>query len=378
MKPVCVGIVGCGNISDAYFAGAARSKLISLKACADIRPEAARDKALHFGVQALSVQDLLCDPDIEIVVNLTIPTAHATVGRAALEAGKHLYLEKPIASSFVDALDLIALANASGLRIGCAPDTFLGAAHQACRAAIDAGEIGEPIGGAVAVLSRGPESWHPNPEFLYRRGGGPMHDMGGYYITQLVNLLGPVRRVSGCTSIGLPKRLIATGPLAGKEIDAEVPTTANGTLEFACGANITMSASFDVWAHRRVPLEIYGTTGSLLGGNPNFFGGEPQISRQGNPWQSLSTTAWPFGRENFKTRLGQSVANYRTAGLIDMAAAIRRNRMHRASGELALHVLEVLDAFERSSGEGRHICIESVVARPDPVPCGADEEVFLR
>jgi predicted dehydrogenase len=378
MKPVCIGIIGCGNISDAYFVGAARSQFISLKACADIRPEAARAKAAHFGIQALAVPDLLGDPEIEIVVNLTIPTAHASVGRAVLEAGKHLYLEKPIASSFPDALELIALAKASGLRIGCAPDTFLGAAHQACRAAIDAGEIGEPIGGAVAILSRGPESWHPNPEFFYGRGGGPMHDMGGYYITQLVNLLGPVRRVSGCTSIGVPKRLIATGPLAGKEFEAEVPTTANGTLEFACGANITMSASFDVWAHRRAPLEIYGTAGSLLGVNPNFFGGEPQISRQGKPWQPLSTTAWPFGRENFTTRLGESVANYRTAGLVDMAAAIRCDRMHRASGELALHVLEVLDAFERSSSEGRHICIESVVARPDPVPCGAGEEVFLR
>jgi len=377
MKPVHIGIVGCGNISDAYFTGAARSDFIRIKGCADSRPEAAQAKAQAYGVQAQSVEDLLADPEIEIVINLTVPQAHATVGRQALEAGKHLYLEKPLATEFAAARDLLALAQDRKLSVGCAPDTFLGAGHQACRAAIDAGRIGRPIGGSVAVLSRGMEAWHPNPEFFFKRGGGPIHDMGPYYVTQLVNLLGPVARVTACATIGLPTRTIGSEPLRGQRIEVDVPTTVNGMLQFASGANVTMSASWDVWAHQRSPIEIYGTEGTLLGVNPNFFGGQPQVAERDGAWQALDIGAFPFGVKNIVTRLGAHEANYRAVGVVDMAVALREGRPFRASGALALHVLEVLDAFERSSLTGRHIEIETRVDRPQPVPQGADEAVFL-
>jgi predicted dehydrogenase len=377
MKPVSLGIIGCGNISDAYFSGAARSELIRIKACADLRPEAAQAKAAQHGVQALSIEALLGDPEIEIVINLTVPVAHAPVGQQVLAAGKHVYLEKPLAADLRDAQALLAAAAARGLRVGCAPDTFFGADHQACRAAIDAGRIGRPIGGAVAMLSHGMESWHPNPGFFFQRGGGPIHDMGPYYVTQLVNLLGPVARVSACATIGSPTRTITSEPLKGQVIEVEVPTTVNGVLQFASGANVALSVSWDVWSHQRAPIEIYGTEGSLLGVNPNFFGGAPQISQRGEAWQPLDTAAHPFGLDNQTTRAGSRVANYRAVGLVDMAAAIRQGRPHRASGELALHVLEVLEAFERSSIEGRHIAIASAVERPAALPLGAGEAVFL-
>ena len=376
MKPVILGLIGCGNISDAYFNGAARSQLVRIKACADVRPEAARAKAEQHGVEALSVEQLLADPEIEIVINLTVPQAHAAVAQQVLAAGKHVYLEKPLAADFADAQALLATATAKGLRVGCAPDTFFGGAHQACRAAIDAGRIGRPVGGAVAVLSHGMESWHPNPAFFYQRGGGPIHDMGPYYITQLVNLLGPVARVSACATIGNPQRTVSSEPLAGQTIDVQVPTMVNGTLEFAQGANVTMSASWDVWGHQRAPIEIYGTEGSLLGTNPNFFGGIPQWCERNGPWQALDISAHPFGADNLTTSAGARVANYRVVGVLDMARAIRQDRPHRASGELALHVLEVLDAFERSSTQGRHIAIATPTVRPAAVPLGADESVF--
>jgi predicted dehydrogenase len=377
MKPVLVGIIGCGNISDAYFTGAANSEFVRVKACADLRPQAAQAKATQHGVAAMTVDALLADPDIEIVINLTVPHAHVPVSLQILEAGKHVYLEKPLATDFASARAMLARAEALGLRVGCAPDTFFGAAHQACRAALDAGSIGRPIGGAVAVLSRGMESWHPNPEFFFKRGGGPIHDMGPYYVTQLVNLLGPVARVSACATTGFPQRIIGSEPLRGQVIEVEVPTTVNGILHFAGGANVAMSASWDVWAHQRAPIEIYGTEGSLLGVDPNFFGGTPRLAQRDSGFRPLDIEAHAFGVENFTTKSGARVANYRAVGVLDMAVALRHERPHRASGELALHVLEVLDAFERSSLEGRHIEIETAVRRPEVVPLGRGEAVLL-
>lgn len=372
-----VGIIGCGNISDAYFNGAKRSRLIRIKACADLRFEAAQAKAEAHGAQAMSVEQLLADPEIEIVINLTVPLAHALVSQQILAAGKHVYLEKPLAANFADAQTMLAAAKAQGLRVGCAPDTFFGGAHQACRAAIDAGRIGKPIGGSVAVLSHGMEAWHPNPEFFFKRGGGPIHDVGPYYVTQLVNLMGPVAQVCAVATIGNLTRTIGSEPLKGRKLEVEVPTTVNGALLFANGANVAMSASWDVWGHQRSPIEIYGTEGSLLAVDPNYFGGSPQCREADGAWQPLDITAHPFGVENQATPFGAKVADYRIVGVVDMAMAIRQGRPHRATGELALHVLEVLDAFERSSVEGRHVNIMMPVERPAPVPLGADESVFL-
>ena len=374
---VALGLIGCGNISDAYFTGAARSALVYIKACADLRPEAAAAKAAQHGVQAMTVEQLLADPEIQIVINLTVPLAHAAVGLQALAAGKHVYLEKPLAADFADAQAMLADADRRGLRVGCAPDTFLGAGHQACRAAIDAGRIGTPIGGAVTFLSQGLESWHPNPAFFFAHGGGPMHDMGPYYLTQLVNLLGPVSRVCAVASIGNPTRTVTSQPLAGQVIEVSVPTTVNGVMQFASGANVSISTSFDVWAHQRPHIEIYGTDGSLQGVNPNFFGGSPQWAGRDGQWQPLDITAHPFHLDNHSLRSGARVANYRMVGLIDMAVALQQGRPHRASGAMALHVLELMDAFGRSSAEGRHVTLQTAAPRPAPVPLGADESVFL-
>jgi predicted dehydrogenase len=220
------------------------------------------------------------------------------------------------------------------------------------------------------------EHWHPNPAFFYQRGGGPIHDLGPYYVTQLVNLLGPVSRVTAVASTAFKTRAITSEPLAGQTIAVEVPTTVNGALTFVNGANVTLSHSWDVWKHRRMPLEIYGSEGSLLVPDPNFFGGEPVISRRAGDWTPLAISAHPFGIPNRISRSGAHVADYRIIGLLDMATAIRTGRPHRVNGRLALHVLEVLDALERSSLEGRHVAIETLCDRPEKLPRGSDEEVF--
>ena len=377
MEPMTIGVIGCGNISDAYLKGAARSQLIQVKSCADLHPEAAQAKAQEYGIEAVPVDALLGDPAIEIVINLTVPLAHGQVSRQIITAGKHVYSEKPLAARFSEGQALTLAAAGRGVRVGCAPDTFLGAAHQACRRAIDAGLIGRPVAGAAAVLSHGMEHWHPNPEFFFKRGGGPIHDVGPYYVTQLVNLLGPVARVVAQASMGNPTRTVTSEPRRGQVVDVEVPTTVNGVLSFVSGANVSLSASWDVWKHRRLPFEIYGAEGSMLVPDPNFFGGGPQITARDSDWQPLDISAHPYGIANRTLRSGAQVADYRTIGLLDMAAALHKGRAHRANGDLALHVLEVLDAFERASVEGRHVMIETPCARPEPLPLGAGEEVFL-
>lgn len=377
MSKTHIGIIGCGNISDAYFKGAARSAFVQVKACADLNAGAAQAKAALYGVAALSVQALLADPDISLVVNLTVPLAHAAVSRQIVEAGKHVYSEKPLAANFADAAALMALAQAKGLRVGCAPDTFMGASHQACRCALDAGAIGKAVGGAAVIMSHGAEGWHPNPEFFYKAGGGPVLDMGPYYVTQLVNLLGPVRRAAAVASIGNPTRTVTSEPLKGTKIQVDVPTTVNGILEFTGGANVSLSASWDVWKHNRTtPIEIYGTEGTLLAVDPNFFGNTPRLCGPDGNLRDVDIAAHPFGIANREMRNGTMQADYRMIGLVDMAMAIRQQRPHRASGALALHVLEVLEALIASSASGRFIELTTRCERPEPVPLGKDESVF--
>jgi predicted dehydrogenase len=376
MARIDIGIIGCGNISHSYLRGAARSQQVRVKSVADLRMEAAQEKAAEYGVQAVTVDELLADPDIKIIINLTVPLAHAPVSLRVVEAGKHVYSEKPLVTRHAEAEPLMLAAVAKGVRLGCAPDTFLGAGHQACRWAIDAGRIGRPIAGSAFFATHGMEDWHPNPEFFFKRGGGPLLDVGPYYVTQLVNLLGPVARVAAHATIGSATRIVSSEPLKGSIINVEVPTTVNGVLSFANGASVNMTTSWDVWKHRRVPFEIYGSEGSLLVPDPNFFGGEPLLSERDGDWMPLDISPHPFGRPNRYTGSGAHVADYRIVGVLDMAAAIRDNRSHRASGELATHVLEVLDAFDRSSTEGRHVMIQTSCGRPEPLPLGKDEEVF--
>lgn len=377
MSPVLLGIIGCGNISEAYFKGAARSKLVAVKCCADLLPEAAERRAREYGVAAVAVEALLDDPAVEIVVNLTVPLAHAEVSRRALAAGKHVYSEKPFAATFAEARGLSEAAQAAGLRLGSAPDTFMGAAHQAARRAIDEGRIGRVVAGAATFATPGMEAWHPNPAFFFKRGGGPVLDIGVYPVAQLINLLGPVESVLAHASRARATRTVTSEPRRGEVIDVEVPTTVNGVLAFAGGANVALTASWDIWKHTRTPIELYGTDGSLLNPDPNFFGESPRLSARDGDWQDVPIDAHPFGRPTRENKSGKPVADYRIVGCLDMAQAIRDDRPHRANGDLALHTLEVLEALERSSIEGRRIRIETMCERPEPVPLGEGEEVFV-
>lgn len=373
MKPVVVGVIGCGNISEAYLKGALGADGIRIKACASRRLEVAQERVRQFsslGAQACGVDELLADPEIDIVLNLTVPAAHAPVSLQILAAGKHVYLEKPLATDWDDACQMVAEAAARGLRIGCAPDTFFGAAHQASRRALDDGLIGQPVGGAAAILNHGMESWHPNPAFFYQRGGGPLLDVGPYYITQLINLLGPVASVTALASTGNPVRFTP----GGDAIQVEVPTTVHGALQFANGANVSLSASWDVWQQRRDPLEIHGTEGSLLVPDPNFFGGVPLLSVRRGPWRELDIAGYAYGADNRLLRSGRMVADYRIVGLLDMAAAIREGRPHRACASLALHVLEVLNGLEQAARDGRHVAMTTSCERPAPLAAKNDEK----
>jgi predicted dehydrogenase len=344
---------------------------------ADAVPEAAEKKAREYGVEAVSFERMLDDPEIAIVVNLTVPLAHAEVSHRAIAAGKHVYSEKPFAVTFSEARELTTAARAKGLRLGSAPDTFFGAAHQAARRAIDEGRIGRVVAGAVCFATPGMEGWHPNPGFFYRRGGGPVLDIGCYPITQLVNCLGPVESVIAHASRGRATRTVTSEPRKGEVIEVEVPTTVNGALAFANGANVAFTASWDVWKHARLPIELYGTEGSLLNPDPNFFGGQVRVSERNGDWRELAIDRHPFGKPTRRNNAGVEVADYRMVGVLDMACAIVRGRPHRANGDLALHVLEVMEALERSSVEGRQIRIETICERPDPVPLGEGEEMLL-
>lgn len=353
-----IGIIGCGSISHAYFNGAKNTNILEIKSCADIRMEAAEGVAKSYGCKAVTVDELLADPEIELVVNLTVPRAHVQVGLSVLEANKHVYSEKPLAVSTEEAQQLIKLASDKGLRVGCAPDTFLGAGGQTARKAMDEGAIGKPIAGTAFMCCHGHESWHPNPAFYYDIGGGPMLDMGPYYVTALVNILGPAKRVTGITSRAFDERIATSQPVAGLHIPVKVSTHLAGTIEFENGAVVTMIMSFDIWGHSLPCIEIYGTDGSMKVPDPNGFGGPVMVAPAKSGWREV-----PLAFPN----------NARMIGVIDMVKAIRSNRPHRASGELAYHVLEIMTAFDKSSQTGEHIDIQTKIDRPKPFPVGLAE-----
>ena len=377
MQTIQLGIVGCGNISDAYLTGGARSQIVSVKSVTDLDMDRAKAKAAAYGKQAVSLDEMLSDPDISIIVNLTPPQAHADIGRRAIAAGKHFYSEKPFAVTLAEARELVAAAAAAGLRVGSAPDTFLGAAHQTVRSIIDEGRIGKVVAGAATFATPGMEMWHPNPFFFFEKGGGPVLDIGCYPITQLVNCLGAVESVVAHASKGREIRTITSEMYKGREIKVEVPTTVNGVLAFADGANVSVTVSWDVWKHTRHPIELYGTEGSILNPDPNFFGGTVLSSVRDGEWQEVSIEGRPFGAPTRQGGDGRSLADYRMAGVFDMACAIASGRPHRANGALALHVLEIMEALEVSAADGRRVNIESRCARPEPVPLGLGEEVFF-
>ena len=359
-QPVKVGVVGCGTISARYLATAQRLPILAVAACADMIVARAEARAAEFGVpKAGTVADLLADPEIEIVLNLTIPNAHAAIGVAALEAGKSVYNEKPMAISREEGRGLLALARARGLRVGCAPDTFLGGGLQTCRALIDAGAIGTPVAATAFLLNHGPEHWHPDPDFYYQPGAGPMFDMGPYYLTALVALIGPVRRVSGSAQTGTPTRTITSQAKYGTTVHVNTPTHIAGVLDFAGGAVGTVITSFDVWAHSLPRIEIYGTEGSLSVPDPNTFAGPVRLYRADDPeWREVPLTH------------GYTEGNLRALGVADMAYALRSGRPHRASGDMAYHVLDVMHAFHDASESGQAVEVASTCDRPAPLPTG--------
>ena len=370
METLNVGIIGTGNIAPAYIQGCAPFDVINLTACADILVERAGAFAAEHGLTAHSVDEMLSRDDIDIVINLTIPAAHAEVSLQILAAGKHAYSEKPLALTREDGARIMAAARETGLRMGCAPDTFLGGGGQTARKVIDDGRIGRPVAATAFFLSHGPESWHPNAGFYYQQGGGPLFDMGPYYLTALVNLMGPVARVAGSASMTFPERIATSEALMGQRLPVEVNTHIAGNLEFESGAIATVITSFDIWGHHLPNIEIHGETGSLTVPDPNRFDGKVTMVDENAKREWGRALQWQDIPLTHTTNIG------RGAGVADMAYAIQSGRPHRASGELAFHVLDIMQALEESAAQGRHIDIESTLPQPLAIPAGlADGEL---
>lgn len=355
MNKVGIGIIGCGNISGAYLKAMKSFPILDIKGIADLNEDVARARAEEFFLKATTIDSLLTDPSVEIIVNLTVPKAHVEVGLKILDAGKHAYSEKPLGINFAEGKRLFDAAKAKGLRIGSAPDTFLGGSHQTARKLIDEGVLGIPVGGTATFMCAGHERWHPNPAFYYEVGGGPMLDMGPYYITNLVNLFGAVSKVAGFAFSPRSERIITSEPRNGERIPVHVATHVAGAMQFESGAIVQIGMSFDVAAHKHVPMELYGTEGTLIVPDPNYFGGDVQYLKKGGEFQTMETTA-PYADDN-----------YRSLGVADLAYAIRENREHRANGDLALHVLEVMEAFQTASDTGTTISISTPLKRPEPI-----------
>jgi predicted dehydrogenase len=355
---VKIGFIGVGNIFKQYMQGVGMYPILEVAMLADLNVELAKQKAAEYNVpKAGTVEELLADPEIELVINLTIPNVHSAVSIAAINSGKHVYCEKPLGVTREEGKAVIDAAKAKGVLVGCAPDTFLGGGLQTCRYLIDSGEIGTPVAATAFMLSHGPESWHPNPFFYYAKGGGPVLDMGPYYLTALVHLLGPAQRMAASTRMSFPERTATSQLHNGKKIPVEVSTHSAGVIDFAAGTIVTMIMSFDIWAHNMPRIEIYGSEGSLSVPDPNTFGGPVLIRKAGeSEWREV-----PLTHESKMLR---------GVGPADMAYAIRTGRPHRASGELAYHVLDMMVAFDEASEQGKFITLSSTCQQPAALPAG--------
>ncbi len=366
--PVRVAVVGCGTISGAYLKNMTASPHLKVVACADQVYERAQARADEFGVPHVRTTDeLLASDDVELVVNLTVPLAHAEISVAALRAGKHVFTEKPFATTRDDGRRILDAAASSGLTVASAPDTFLGAGAQTCLRLLERGELGEPLAASAFMLSRGPENWHPNPGFFFEPGGGPLLDMGPYYLTTLVCLLGPVRRVAGMARILYPTRTADRGPRAGETFNVSTPTFVAALIEFESGTQATLVSSFGILGHDLPNMQLYCTKGILGVPDPNYFGGPVRIrpNEDESVWREV-----PLLYNHT-----EGAGNFRGLGVIEMALGLRRGEKPRAAGELAYHVLDVMESIRESYTTGRHIEVRSRFAPPSPLPL--DDRLLL-
>ena len=365
-----IGIVGIGKISGIYLQNLTGmfGKHVTVSAVTDLIFERAKKAEDDYHIKHIKTTDeLINSPDVDIVLNLTQPQNHYLVALSAVKAGKHIYDEKPFCVKREEAEEVLNIATKNKVRVGGAPDTFLGPGIQTCRKLIDDGWIGKPVAATAFMMNHGHEHWHPEPEFYYKTGGGPMFDMGPYYLTALVNLLGPIVRVSGSAQKGQTERLITSEPLNGTKIIVDVPTHIAGVLDFASGAVGTIITSFDVWAHTMPFIEIYGTEGTLRVPDPNYFRGDVQIRRfREEDWSTIPLVLQnpdnPLDKDNW-----HKLNNLRGIGVTDMALAISEGSAHRASGELTYHVLDVMHGIHDASASGKYYDVKSTCKRPDPM-----------
>jgi predicted dehydrogenase len=355
MKTMKIGLIGCGNISDIYLRNLGTFPGLQVEACADLIPARAVEKAAQYRIpRTCSTEELLQDSEIEMVVNLTLPRTHAAVAREILLAGKHVYNEKPLALTRQEGQELLELAAVKNLRIGCAPDTVLGAGIQTARALIDEGLIGTPLSAAASMQCHGHEHWHPAPDFYYEPGGGPLFDMGPYYLSALVTLLGPAAAVTAMAAKGFDTRIIGSAPRKGETIQVTTPTHLAGVIQFESGVLCNTTMSFDVWKSTQPHLEIHGTRGSLLIGDPNTFDAAVSLFRA----EAQDWTALPL-RQGYSSHM-------RGLGVADMAQAVRSGNNHRCSGTIAFHVLDIMHAFLDSSHKKSEQPLSSRCERPTP------------
>ncbi|NLL00498.1 MAG: Gfo/Idh/MocA family oxidoreductase [Clostridiales bacterium] len=358
MNTVKIAIIGVGDISGIYLKNiTSMFKEINVIGVCDLVKEKAQKAMETYNIPKLyeDMHEAFQDSEVDIILNLTRPYEHYYVTKAALEAGKHVYSEKPLAATFEEGKELVALAEEKGLMLGGAPDTFLGAGIQTCRKLIDDGFIGTPVGAAAFMICRGHESWHPDPAFYYKHGGGPMMDMGPYYITSLVNLLGGVSGVTGISKASFDKRTITSQPLNGTVVDVEVPTYVTGIMNFDNGAIGTIFTTFDVHYDTQARFEIYGSEGTLIIPDPNTFGGPIKLLRPEDGGYKEMPLMFDYAD------------NSRALGLADMAKALQTGRAYRANYKLTQHVLEILTSFDKSSEQGKYISLETKYERDIPM-----------
>ena len=370
-----VGVIVCGNIADIYFHNSKNFfNNFEIIACADLNPEASKKYSEKYGIKNLSVEELLSNEDIQLVINLTIPNAHFEVSKSILNSGKHSYSEKPISIEFDEGKELLNLAKSKNLYVGSAPDTFLGAGIQKSKQVIEDGTIGEIVLGSISMGVAGHEIWHPNPDFYYKYGGGPILDMGPYYFSALVNLLGPVKSVYSQSRTVYSQREIGSGERKGEKIAVDIPTTLISQIEFSNGALIDSFFSFDVYKHNKSHIELFGTKGVINVPDPNMFGGEIKIcDEKKSDWKTIKTDNMNLGRlntnrtggeKNDKANEDPTSANFRGIGVCEMIDSIKKNKINRCSGELSLHVLEIMQSILKSAKIDEKVNLESVTNIP--------------